>query len=156
MSKRSRIRRVDFHLLLPCPEVNLFASIWDVTLTSHEITYKILLGFNKSSLLFLYMRIFLSKKFVWSCCVTLGIVITWTTASVVSTIFQCNPIAGFWDSKIPGMKCFDTDVFWYGYAIIDIITDIVILWLPMWEVRKLHLPVLQRIGVGAIFALGAL
>ncbi|KAN0110877.1 hypothetical protein V8E51_007264 [Hyaloscypha variabilis] len=119
-----------------------------------QIIYKVLLGFNKSSLLCLYMRIFPVKKFIWSCYITLGIVITWSAASVISTIFQCNPVAGFWDSKIPGMKCYNTDAFWYAYAIINIITDVAVLLLPLQQVRKLHLPVMERVGVGAIFAIG--
>jgi Fungal rhodopsin domain len=102
------------------------------------------------------MRIFPVKKFIWSCYITLGIVITWSTASVISTVFQCNPVAGFWDSKIPGMKCYNTDAFWYAYAIINIITDVAVLLLPLPEVRKLHLPVMERVGVGAIFAIGIL
>jgi len=86
----------------------------------------------------------------------LGIVVGWSFGSVVSTVFQCKPIAGFWDAKLPGMKCYNTDAFWYAYAIINIITDVIVWALPLPEIKKLHLPSLQRWGLAAIFALGLL
>jgi hypothetical protein len=123
-----------------------------------QIIYKILLPFTKSSILFLYLRIWSPPTpfFRASIYTTLAIILSWSVGSIISTIFQCHPIAGFWDASIHGVKCYNTDAFWYAYGIINIITDFIVLVLPLPEIKRLHLPTPQRWGVAGIFCLGIL
>jgi hypothetical protein len=106
-------------------------------------------------MLFLYLRIFTGRVFRWECFITMGVVFAWTIGSIMSTIFQCVPVAGFWDPVVTATaKCTNTDAFWYAYAIINIITDFAVLLLPLPEVKKLQLPWAQKLGVMGIFVLG--
>lgn len=121
-----------------------------------QIFYKLVLGFNKISLLSLYLRIFLGKFFKWLCYASLAIVIGWSVGSVFATIFQCVPISAFWDKSVIRPRCIDSDAFWYAYGIINILTDAIILGLPVHEVMKLQLPRREKLGLLLVFLLGAL
>lgn len=58
----------------------------------------------------------------WAC---MAVVIAWSVGSTFATIFQCIPVAAFWDKSIKDPKCTDTDAFWVAYAVINIITDFI-------------------------------
>lgn len=51
--------------------------------------------------------------------------------------------------------CIDSIRFYKAMIIPNIITDIIIFCLPVYEVRKLHLPRGQRVGLASVFLLGA-
>ena len=104
----------------------------------------------------LYLRIFLAKYFRWLCYASLAVVISWAIGSVAATIFQCVPVAAFWDKSIKDPRCINSDVFWYSYGITNIVTDAIIFALPMREVALLHLPRREKIGIMLVFLMGAL
>lgn len=106
-------------------------------------------------MLCLYLRIFITRYFKWLCYISLGLVIIWAVGSTFATIFQCVPVAAFWDKSVKA-HCTDSDAFWYAYGITNIITDAIIFTLPVREVTKLHLPRREKIGLIFVFALGAL
>ena len=106
-------------------------------------------------MLCLYLRIFIAKYFQFLCYGCLGVVAIWAVGSTFATIFQCWPVAAFWDKSV-NARCTDSDAFWYAYGITNIITDAVIFALPVREITKLHLPRREKIGLLFVFALGAL
>lgn len=73
----------------------------------------------------------------------------------MATIFQCVPIAAFWDKSVDA-RCINSDAFWYSYGITNIITDAIIFALPVREVAMLHLPRREKIGLMLVFLMGAL
>lgn len=121
-----------------------------------QIFYKIVLGLNKVSMVFLYLRIFIAKYFRRLCYASLAVVASWTVASTVATICQCLPIAASWDKSITDARCTHSDAFWYSYGITNLITDAIIFALPMREVSRLHLPRREKIGIMLVFLMGAL
>lgn len=71
-------------------------------------------------------------------------------------IFHCSPVQAFW-LDIPGSYCAINDKqFFFGSILAHVCLDIAILALPIIQVRKLHLPKLQRIGIIAMFMFGIL
>ncbi|KAK5118770.1 hypothetical protein LTR85_007976 [Meristemomyces frigidus] len=119
-----------------------------------QTQYKMVICLNKVAVVLLYKRIFVTKTFQLVCWVVLGIVISWTVASIAATIFQCTPVPAAWDSKIPGSTCINTTSFWMAYAIINILTDVLVLALPIPEIFRLHLNLRQRVGLCGVFLLG--
>ncbi|KAL9638225.1 MAG: hypothetical protein Q9164_001702 [Protoblastenia rupestris] len=122
-----------------------------------QITYKLAVAFYKESMLFLYLRIFPSKQFRLACFFLIGLVTSSGIAFVLVTIWQCNPIAAFWDKDLlaqPGARCFSSEAFWFSYSVINIILDVLILLLPIHEVLKLQLPSREKIALCAVFSLG--
>lgn len=76
-------------------------------------------------------------------------------SSALATAFQCVPVAAAWDKTIPA-RCTNTSAFWLAYCIINIVTDLAILALPVREVMQLHQPLRERIALLTVFSLGAL
>ncbi|KAI4118361.1 MAG: hypothetical protein LQ345_001582 [Seirophora villosa] len=103
-----------------------------------QVVYKVVVGFNKISILMLYLRIFISKFFRLACYINLGIVVAFTIGSTIATVLQCVPIAASWDKTIDA-TCTNKAVFWYAFAVINILTDAIILFLPVREILRLHL-----------------
>ncbi|KAG9235563.1 hypothetical protein BJ875DRAFT_458794 [Amylocarpus encephaloides] len=105
----------------------------------------------KLSLLFLYKRIFVTKRFTMVCNVLLGVVAVWVTIMTFMGIFNCTPVDAFWTGK---GKCVNFKQFALGYAAVNIGTDLIIWVLPVPMVWKLQLPIGQKISLTLIFILG--
>ncbi|KAK2736393.1 hypothetical protein FQN57_000770 [Myotisia sp. PD_48] len=119
-----------------------------------QVLYKIILGFEKLSVLFFYLRLFyVDKKFRVACISVIVFVIVSSIAYIPPTVWQCSPIAAFWDRSIPH-KCLTPLPIWLSYAIINIVADIVVLALPIHQVLKLQLSLRDKVGVILVFALG--
>ncbi|KAL8920327.1 MAG: hypothetical protein Q9208_006298 [Pyrenodesmia sp. 3 TL-2023] len=120
-----------------------------------QVVYKIVVGFTKISILILYLRIFTSKPFRLACYINLGIVAIFTIGSTIATILQCIPTKAAWDKTVVDATCINSAAFWYAFAVINIITDAIILFLPVRQVLRLHLDRREKIGLLALFSLGA-
>jgi hypothetical protein len=112
------------------------------------------LGFTKSSILVFYMSIFRGKLFRITAQVMLAIVFTWAISFFFSNLFTCYPITPFVE-PFYGHKCLNAIAMWYAMSISDLIVDIMILTLPIPLVLQLQLGNKQKVGVLAMFALGA-
>ncbi|KAK0109306.1 hypothetical protein ONS96_003125 [Cadophora gregata f. sp. sojae] len=116
--------------------------------------YKLTINLTKSSILLLYLRIFVQRPFRIICYAMLGLVLSYMIATWFATIFQCTPIPRAWDKSIPG-TCIDITVNWYANAGFSIATDVIILVLPMPILHKSRLPSNQKRALMFVFALGA-
>jgi hypothetical protein len=66
-------------------------------------------------------------------------------------------VQAFWDKSIPNATCRINDSkFFFGTVLTHLLLDIIILSLPVLQVRKLQLPTSQKIGVTAMFMFGTL
>ncbi|EKG16275.1 hypothetical protein MPH_06529 [Macrophomina phaseolina MS6] len=61
-----------------------------------------------------------------------------------------------WDPTITSGSCIDRNAFAIFYATANSVTDLIILFLPIFQFRKVDLPRRQKIGVSAIFMTGGL
>ena len=68
-------------------------------------------------------------------------------------IFQCVPIAKFWDRRIPG-KCVNTAALYYANSAINIAQDISLVALPFFILRRLIVPKREKISLLLILGLG--
>ncbi|RFU29212.1 hypothetical protein B7463_g7113, partial [Scytalidium lignicola] len=65
--------------------------------------YKVSINMTKTSILLLYLRIFVfQRSFRVICWIMLGIVTAYLIASTAAAIFQCTPIARAWDKSVNG------------------------------------------------------
>lgn len=118
--------------------------------------YKVVIGITKVSFLCLYLRIFIQPNFRRTCYGSIIFVIAWSLAYLLVTVFQCQPIASFWDKTIQTPKCVDSKSQWLSYAVINILSDVAILALPIYPISKLRLARAKKIALAVIFGLGAL
>lgn len=120
-----------------------------------QTPYKVAVWLNKVSVVLLYLRIFISRSFRISAYVVIAIVSGCSIGGIGATIWQCVPIAGAWDKTI-GAKCIDSDKFWIAYAIMNILTDVMVLSLPIPSILRLQLSWRNRIMLCCMFLLGSL
>ncbi|EEP79962.1 predicted protein [Uncinocarpus reesii 1704] len=121
-----------------------------------QVLYKCTINLTKVSIVLLYRRIFVTRFiFRLVCDYIVCLVATFAVASIFASIFQCMPVSRAWDRSIPG-TCIDFAAFWNANGAWDILTDAMILTLPLPLLHTLGLPTQQRIGLVAIFTLGFL
>lgn len=104
--------------------------------------------------MFLYLRIFSKIRwFKWLCWFLIVCVFSYCIASVIATIFQCNPIQKAYNKALSG-TCIDSGKFWYANAGFSIATDLIILFMPMALVYQLQIQRAQKAALVIVFALG--
>ncbi|PSR82139.1 hypothetical protein BD289DRAFT_412328 [Coniella lustricola] len=119
-----------------------------------EIIYTWIKLLAKASIVVLYMRVFPSRPFHMACyaclcyCCLSGISFSFAIA------FQCQPVSAVWNRFIDG-KCLDVNAIGYAGAVLSIFEDIVLVLLPIPELRKLQISSKQRAGVGLMFGLAS-
>ncbi|TEY37398.1 hypothetical protein BOTCAL_0521g00030 [Botryotinia calthae] len=118
-----------------------------------QLLYKIASCFTKISICLFYLRIFPSKNFKIATFVTIGIVIVYSIAAVSATIWSCNPIEKSWNKALPG-SCIQIGNVWYSTSVMAIVTDLIIIVLPIYQIRRLQLPLSQKFGLVLMFSLG--
>jgi hypothetical protein len=120
-----------------------------------QTPYKIVVALNKTSIILLAKRIFITRKFQLLCWAALAIVIGSGIATVFATLFQCIPTEKSWNKKMDG-RCIDSSKFWLANAVLNISTDVIVLALPIREIFKLHLKLQEKLMLCGIFLLGGL
>ncbi|CAD6572283.1 MAG: hypothetical protein ASARMPRED_005221 [Alectoria sarmentosa] len=112
----------------------------------------------KISLLLLYYRLFFpSRPFRIALYNTAIIVVAWWIAVLFADIFQCVPVNAFWDNGIKNVKtarCMSTVHFSIGTGVINLVTDVMVLCLPIPMVWSLRTNRTQKIAMTGIFLLG--
>lgn len=120
-----------------------------------EIVYIMAIGLTKYSILLFYRRLFPLKSVLRILQVVASVVLAWQIAIIAGYTWECRPIQKAWDTMVPG-TCIDLKKLWLGNAIPNIITDIVIIIIPLPLIWKLHLPRFQRLLLCGVFLTGAL
>lgn len=120
--------------------------------------YKVVLMFNKISVVCLYYRIFAvsTKSFRIACHVMNAWIIASGLAFIIATAFQCTPVAAFWDRSIQEYKCFKNEPWWISYATIQITTDFMLLAMPIRQILLLSMGRAEKLGICLVFGTGAL
>ena len=115
------------------------------------------LALIKASLLLLYYRYFgVSRPFRIVLYVSAGVIVCWYLGVLIASILQCVPVAAFWDRKIKNAKCINLAEFSTSTGVTNLLTDVIILCLPMPMVWTLHTNKTQKITLTGIFLLGFL
>jgi hypothetical protein len=78
-----------------------------------------------------------------------------TVAFTIAVSLQCVPPASIWNSNIKG-KCSNSTALVYSGAAFSILEDIVIILLPIRELKGLNLTRRKKLAVIFMFALGSL
>ncbi|KAI6796498.1 hypothetical protein KC327_g16593 [Hortaea werneckii] len=122
-----------------------------------EIFYYFSLFFVKVSILMLYLRLAGSLRtfLYWGAIGTLVIIVAQFVSTVVVVGVQCLPMSTYWDPTVEG-TCININDFFYSTNIFTIITDIMIIGLPIATLWKLNCPRAQKYGIMLAFLLGGI
>lgn len=103
-----------------------------------------------------YRRIFGMN---WMICATLFISYGWCVGSMIAALCACEPISYFWNELIdPTSGSYRYNFYYYyvGNAAANVVTDVLILLVPMPVVWSLQMRTTQKIGVCGVLLLGGL
>ncbi|KAH8908306.1 integral membrane protein [Coniochaeta sp. PMI_546] len=118
-----------------------------------EVLYVYNLVWTKISILLMYYRIFHFPYFKkWAYGIGAFIII-WVITITFLFIFICVPVEKLWYPDLPG-HCINQVGTWIANAASTIISDLVILLLPLPQVWSLQLRVTEKIAVTLAFCLG--
>lgn len=111
----------------------------------------------KFSILLLYRRLFPSKKFRKVLWAIAGFLVFFALAQMLSVIIQCIPVAALWNRMAyPNAHCGNYNIALIVFAVVNALSDIVILSLPMPLLWHLHTNKTRRKQLIGIFGLGGL
>ena len=122
------------------------------------ILYGPLVFFAKLSVLLQLQHIFVSSRrqpvfFIIQALI--GTNLAFYVAYFWVDIFQCVPRQKIWNPSVPG-KCVSTNVLLISPASINIVSDCLIIMLPVILVFRLQMALKNKITIGAIFSSGFL
>ncbi|KJZ73185.1 hypothetical protein HIM_07382 [Hirsutella minnesotensis 3608] len=118
--------------------------------------YQIGISFFKIALLISYLRLLKGtdqktyRRVVW---ITILIIFLAHVGCALSLIFACTPVDKSWNPLKPG-TCLPTGASFTGYAIVTIVSDIVVALLPIPVLLKLNVRLEKKLGLIGIFMLG--
>ncbi|KAG8159748.1 hypothetical protein KVR01_010385 [Diaporthe batatas] len=124
---------------------------WTAIIT--EVSYSMSMAFLKLSILALYGSIFPSRRF-HQCLWALGVfTVLWCLTSAIGSICQCVPVESFWDDSVEG-HCIDFGILQLTCTICNITTDFIILFLPVGQIRRLHVSKAKKRWIHFSLAMG--
>lgn len=80
---------------------------------------------------------------------------TYSTIMVITMIFQCRPIERVWNPIVKA-ECIDTSKVWIVMASMNVLTDFLLLCLPLPQLWKLQMRRGTKLQLIGIFSIGSL
>lgn len=111
-------------------------------------------GLAKVAILIFYLRINPDRKFRWAVFAVLFITIGFMVALCFSLIFECRPIAKFWNPLLQG-TCVRVSNLYLANGILNVVADFLVLLVPIPMLVKLHVSYNQKFLIWSIFAAGS-
>jgi hypothetical protein len=117
--------------------------------------YQMTLFSSKASILLQYKRVFKIRTMMLACNIMLGVVVVYGTWTFISAWLNCVPVAKFWNDSLPGY-CLSREGLWFSNSAMHILTDLILIVLPMPVLKSLQLARKQKVALMGVFALGGL
>ena len=83
--------------------------------------------------------------------ILLWVNVSFYIGNTLPLIFQCIPRRAIWDPFVEG-TCVNINVTYLASSGINIATDLVLFFLPIWAVWHLQMATKSRLGICALFA----
>ncbi|KAF5539314.1 integral membrane protein pth11 [Fusarium napiforme] len=119
-----------------------------------ELFYATALFCAKGSILSFYWRMFRVTNIKLPIQILACSSLIWIIIRTFMGIFHCIPVQRFWDPSAGGSCAIEDKKFFFGTILVHVMLDIAIIALPILQVRKLQLPIFQRIGIMLMFLFG--
>ncbi|THX26162.1 hypothetical protein D6D12_06414 [Aureobasidium pullulans] len=128
-----------------------------------QVMYKLTIWPTKLSILFLYLRVFGDtpnvtsfgvnfRKFVYG---LMAFSAVFCVITLIVNVLTCIPVKHYWDKNSSGHCGVDPFSWWLSQSLLNTISDILILVLPMPLVKNLlQIPARQKLGLCLVFGLG--
>ena len=111
----------------------------------------------KTSLILLYYRVFgVVRWFRYVLAAVWTIVLLYFIVCLFVGVFECNPVAFFWDKSIANGTCINQNQFYRWNGVANLLIDFVIWMLTLPLVWRLHLSLRQKLSLSFVLVLGLL
>ncbi|KAH8660830.1 hypothetical protein BGZ60DRAFT_543737 [Tricladium varicosporioides] len=124
-------------------------------LFAYQLMYCIVIAAAKFSVLCFYLRIFVEPKIRLVTKICMGIVGTGTLGNLLQPFLMCRPFTAIYDPTVTG-TCGDELASLVAMGIFQVITDAIILGLPIYMLWGLKMRPAKKLGLMAIFLVGLL
>ncbi|KAL9607322.1 MAG: hypothetical protein Q9167_007756, partial [Letrouitia subvulpina] len=109
----------------------------------------------KISILFFYARLFPFRSFRIAAIIIGGIEILWWIGLMLTAFLHCRPLAYYWDRSIPNGYCTNDNLIGYTITSVNIVTDVIVLLMPLPWLWGLQLNLAKRLAIIGLFVLGS-
>lgn len=120
-----------------------------------SITYVIVLGMLKVSIVMFYLQIFTTRMFRILAFSMMGYIVSSNLAIFLATVFSCSPVPRFWNRDIRG-TCLDVNALAFANSGNSLAQDALLLILPMAFIWRLNMSTRRKIFVAIMLAVGTL
>lgn len=121
-----------------------------------SILWAIAVAMIRSSIIFLYIRIFPSRSFRLACYSILTLNVAFSTGVVVADFLECRPVACQWDPSVACTSCFKQVILEKLQAGFSLTLDITVVFLPTPMLWGLQMPARKKALLSGMFGLGIL
>ncbi|GKZ36894.1 hypothetical protein AbraIFM66950_008158 [Aspergillus brasiliensis] len=125
-------------------------------INASQVLYGPLIFLTKLSIFLLYLRVFAPSPKCnqwWFIQALMGLNFFFYLADTIVKIFECTPRERIWDKTVPG-HCIDANIPVLVTSIVNVVSDIMMLLMPIRCVWRLQIALRQKVGISAIFAAG--
>jgi hypothetical protein len=129
---------------------------WGKYLLVLATLYFVTVNIPKLAVLALYRRLFPMRTVQITVYVLAGILVSGSIANTITSLAACEPFEANWNHAIPGAKCIDKERFFVWTSVPNILTDVIMLVLPLPIVWKLHNTKRIKVGLTLTFLVGSL
>jgi hypothetical protein len=119
-----------------------FALLWNATVC-----------FSKLSVLLMYTTLIPIPSMIKQARFVGGIIILWNTTDILVGFLICRPLAKNWDFHLEG-TCGSQPNFYFAMGVVNLITDAVIIALPIPYLLRLNLAMRKKILAIALLSIG--
>ncbi|KAI4934506.1 hypothetical protein J4E85_002363 [Alternaria conjuncta] len=126
-----------------------------ITLTT-TVLYSPALAFAKLSFLCLYLNLSPARSFRAGVYFTIFVVVGSCVGIVISLLAACEPFAKNIDVTVTEGQCLNKAALYIATGVLNIITDIMVIILPIPMVLRLHMSKERKIMVMGIFGVGSM
>ncbi|KAE9994256.1 hypothetical protein EG327_000101 [Venturia inaequalis] len=119
-----------------------FAMLWNATIC-----------FSKLSVLLMYTALIPIQSMIrWAQGIGL-LIILWNISNILAAFLICRPLARNWDLTVPG-TCGSQPSFYFAMGMVNIVTDIALIVLPMPYLYNLHMSMQKKLMAAGMFSVG--
>ncbi|KAI1500660.1 hypothetical protein F5X99DRAFT_232076 [Biscogniauxia marginata] len=119
--------------------------------------YYVTISIPKLAICVLYQRLFPKQSIFIVLCITAGIMICTSIASLIADLAACNPFSANWaPPQVQAVKCINKEALFIWSTFPNILTNVVILVMPLPVIWKLHASVQFKVALTMTFLIGSL
>ncbi|XP_014555100.1 hypothetical protein COCVIDRAFT_17267 [Bipolaris victoriae FI3] len=119
-----------------------FSMLWNATVC-----------FSKLSVLLMYSALIPTPTMIRMSVAFGAFIVVWCSANIMAAFLICRPLARNWDFTVPG-TCGSQPDFYFTMGIINLITDAVLIGMPMPYLYKLAMPMRKKLLAMGLLSIG--